>query len=81
MSNMNRPNTLAIIYNKVITIGHSISFLGLKIRGLQGGRDSKVESITCNWPNKLILGYECEIQNGVDFRIWHPFNNESYIKL
>lgn len=81
MNNMKHPNKLALIYNKVISIGHSLSFLVLKIRGLQGGRDSKIESITCNWPNKLILGYECEIQNGVDFRIWHPFNDNSYIKL
>ncbi|MFD2942089.1 acyltransferase [Flavobacterium notoginsengisoli] len=78
---MKKPNKIALIYNKVISIGHSVSFYLLKIRGLQGGEDSQVGSITCNWPNKLILGRECEIQDKVDFKIWHPFNDESYIKL
>jgi acetyltransferase-like isoleucine patch superfamily enzyme len=81
MNNMKHPNKFALIYNKVSSIGHSLSFFVLKIRGLQGGKDSQIESIRCNWPNKLILGRECEIQNGVDFRIWHPYNTDSYIKL
>lgn len=78
---MNQPNQIALIYNKVINFVNSGAFFFLKIRGLQGGKDSKVGSITCNWPNKLILGTECEIQDGVDFRIWHPFDDHSGIKL
>lgn len=76
-----QPNKIAIIYNKIRNVRHSISFFYLKMRGLQGGADSKVENITCNWPNKLILGRECDIQNDVDFRIWNPFDESSYIKL
>ena len=78
---MKQPNRIALIYSKVVSISHSLSFFFLQLRGLQGGIDSKIEKITCNWPNKLILGRECDIQNGVDFRIWNPFNEDSYIKL
>ncbi|PBJ08963.1 DapH/DapD/GlmU-related protein [Flavobacterium sp. ACN6] len=81
MNNTKHPSKVALIYNKISSISYSFSFFLLKIRGLQGGRDSKIESVTCNWPNKLLLGRECEIQKGVDFRIWHPFNDNCYIKL
>ncbi|KAF2328707.1 acyltransferase [Flavobacterium ginsenosidimutans] len=78
---MKRPNQIALIYSKVIGINHSLSFYLLKIRGLQGGDDSRIEKITCNWPNKLIIGHQCNIENGVDFRILNPLNESSYIKL
>ncbi|HRA72866.1 MAG TPA: acyltransferase [Flavobacterium sp.] len=78
---MNQPNKIALIYNKVFNFVNLISFFILKIRGLQGGKNSHIESIRCNWPNKLILGSNCEIQNEVDFRIWHPYNDSSFIKL
>jgi acetyltransferase-like isoleucine patch superfamily enzyme len=78
---MNQPNKIALIYNKVTGFVRSASFFFLKIRGLQGGKNSQIGNITCNWPNKLIVGSECEIQDGVDFRIWQPFNDYSFIKL
>lgn len=78
---MKQPNKIALFYNEILKIRYSISFFILKMRGLQGGKDSKTEKFTCNWPNKLILGNNCEIQSGADFRIWDPFNENSYIKL
>jgi acetyltransferase-like isoleucine patch superfamily enzyme len=78
---MNQPNKTALIYNKVISFANLVSLFFLKIRGLQVGKDSQIGNITCNWPNKLILGTECEIQDGVDFRIWHPFDDYSFIKF
>ncbi len=78
---MNQPNKIALIYNKVFNFVNLISFFILKIRGLKGGKNSQIENIRCNWPNKLILGSNCRIQNEVDFRIWHPYNDSSFIKL
>lgn len=78
---MNQPNKIALLYDKVISFVHLTLMFFLKIRGLQGGKGSQIGCITCNWPNKLILGTECEIQDGVDFRIWQPFNDYSFIKL
>jgi acetyltransferase-like isoleucine patch superfamily enzyme len=78
---MNQPNKISLIYNKIIGFVNLVSVFLLKMRGLQVGKKSHIGKITCNWPNKLILGNECEIQNEVDFRIWHPFNDDSYIKL
>lgn len=78
---MNQPNKIALLHNKVINLAHLVSLIFLKIRGLQGGKGAKIGSITCNWPNKLILGRNCDIQDGVDFRIWHPYNDKSFIKI
>ncbi|TRX23102.1 acyltransferase [Flavobacterium franklandianum] len=48
---------------------------------MQAGSGTQIGKMRCDWPNKLILGSYCEIQDDVDFRLWHPFNDSSYIKL
>lgn len=78
---MKQPNKIAIVYNRFHEFIQKLSFLFLKIRGLQGGKNSNVASISCNWPNKLIIGNNCDIQDRVDFKIWDPYNESSYIEL
>ena len=78
---MNQPNKISLIHNKLFSFVQNVSLFFLKIRGLKGGKNSQIGNITCNWPNKLILGNNCEIQSEVDFRIWHPYNENSFIKL
>lgn len=78
---MKQPTKIALIYDKVLNFVNLLSFFILKLRGLQGGKNSQIANITCNWPNKLFIGNNCEIQNMVDFRIWHPYNESSFIKL
>jgi len=45
------------------------------------GKGCTIGMITCDWPNKIIIGNFCNIQDSVDFRIWHPFNPECFIKI
>lgn len=78
---MKQPNKIALIHHKALNFFNKIFLFSLKIRGLQAGKETRVGKIRCNWPNKLILGSFCEIQDDVDFRIWQPFNDSSYIKL
>jgi acetyltransferase-like isoleucine patch superfamily enzyme len=78
---MKQPNKIAIAHNKFHKFIQNVSFFILKIRGLQAGKGSQVGKISCNWPNKLIIGSNCGIQDAVDFRIWHPYNKSSYIEL
>jgi acetyltransferase-like isoleucine patch superfamily enzyme len=78
---MKQPNKFALIYDKVLIFFNLLSFFILKLRGLQVGENCQIENITCNWPSKLSMGRDCEIQNEVDFRIWHPYNESSFIKL
>lgn len=51
------------------------------MKGLTIGSGNSIGKITCDSPNKLIIGNLCFIQNEVDFKIWHPFNEHSFITV
>lgn len=76
-----QPNKSALIYSKVRIFTCKIELIMLKIRGLKAGYGTETGKIRCNWPNKLVLGSYCDLQDDVDFRFWQPFDNSSYIKL
>lgn len=78
---MKQPNKIALINIKVINFAHKIILILFKLRGLQAGRGVQIGKIRCTWPNKLVLGSYCDIQDDVDFRLWQPFDDSSYIKL
>jgi acetyltransferase-like isoleucine patch superfamily enzyme len=78
---MHQPNSFSLIYHKLSGIK---SFFKKKIliwRGLSIEKGTKLGDISCDWPNKLMIGSDCDIQDGVDFRIWHPYDPESYVKI
>jgi len=78
---MKQPTKIALIYNRIQNFKNKVSVFSLKIRGLQCGKGTRIGKVKCDWPNKIILGSNCEIQDDVDFRLWQPFNDNSYIKL
>lgn len=55
--------------------------ISLQLRGLRVKKGSLLGRLSCDWPNKLIIGMDCEIQDGVDFRSWQPFDKHSFIKI
>ena len=65
-------------YRKLVFIIRRARFklLGLNIK--DGGRLGK---ITCEWPSNVFIGNRCIIQDGVDFRIGHPFSKTNIIKI
>lgn len=75
------PGYFGLFYNKLNTLAAVYRMRLLKLRGLTIGRGSKIGRSTCDWPNKLIIGKDCDIQSGVDFRIWQPYNEQTYIKI
>ncbi|WP_369765681.1 DapH/DapD/GlmU-related protein [Flavobacterium sp. WC2429] len=75
------PNRIALLHHKGHSIYRKIAFFVLRCRGLQVGKSSLIGKITCDWPNKLIIGHSCDIQDDVDFRIWHPYDDKCFIKL
>ena len=76
-----KPNRLSLLYHKVHNIKLKIAIFLLRCRGLQVGNNASVGKITCDWPNKLIIGDNCVIQDNIDFKIWHPYNDNSFVKL
>ena len=81
MTAMKQPTKIALIYNKILHFINKIVVISLKLRGLESGKGTRIGKIKCDWPNKINIGSDCEIQDDVDFRLWQPFNDSSYIKM
>lgn len=75
------PTFIGLLLKKVSKFSNKIRILFLKSKGLQIQKGCVIGKISCDWPNKLIIGQDCNVQDSVDFRIWHPYKNECYIKL
>lgn len=78
---MKQPNKIALLHDKSLNLFNKLLLFLLKLRGLQAGNGTHIGKIKCNWPNKLLLGSNCEIQDNVDFRFWQPFDDSSYIEM
>jgi len=76
-----KPTTISIVLHKLGALKSIMRIFILKLRGLTILEGSKLGSISCEWPNNLSIGGNCEIQNGVDFRIWHPFRRNNSIVI
>jgi len=76
-----KPNNITLIFHKYTVFKRKILANFLVLRGMQIGKRTSIGVITCEWPNKILIGNYCNIQDAVDFRIWHPFNPACYIKL
>jgi acetyltransferase-like isoleucine patch superfamily enzyme len=77
---MKPPNFGLLIY-KIGKFKQKIRVFLFRMRGLEILKGSTLGNITCDWPHRLMIGQDCEIQDGTDFRIWQPYNNDSFIKL
>ncbi|WP_179336964.1 acyltransferase [Winogradskyella ludwigii] len=75
------PSQFGKIYFKIKQKRLWLKLYILKLRGLQIGRDNTIGKIYANWPNRLIIGDNCDIQDNISFRIVHPFKESNYIKL
>lgn len=76
-----KPTKIGLLWHKINIFSNNWRIICLKFRGLQVQTGTRIGKISCEWPNNLILGRDCEIQNNVDFRLGQPFNNNCYIKI
>jgi acetyltransferase-like isoleucine patch superfamily enzyme len=76
-----QPNKIALVHDKVRSIEIKVTTFLLRCRGMKVGKKVSIGKISCDWPNKLVVGDFCVIQDEVDFRIWHPFNDNCFVKL
>jgi acetyltransferase-like isoleucine patch superfamily enzyme len=78
---MIQQNYLALFRNfirskKSLLRKHYLKMSGLAIKG--GGNIGK---ISCKWPKCVEIGSECYIEDGVQFRIAHPFAGTNSISI
>jgi acetyltransferase-like isoleucine patch superfamily enzyme len=76
-----KPNRIAVLHHRVHNLFYKTNLFLLRLRGLQAGKGSSVGIINCDWPNKVVMGGGCTVQDNVDFRIWHPYSDSCFIKL
>lgn len=75
---MKQPNKIALFDNKFRNSRNKLFLILFRVRGLTAGKEVQIGKIRINWPNKLVVGSYCEIQDDVDFRFWQPFDDSSY---
>lgn len=73
---------------KVLLIRYKLNYLRSFFRkmyyiqlGLNIGKNTFIGKISCEWPNKIHLGDKCNIQDYVDFRISHPYDERNVITI
>jgi acetyltransferase-like isoleucine patch superfamily enzyme len=76
-----KPTFVALLFDKLNYFSNKFRILFFKWRGLQIKKGTSLGKISCEWPNNLFIGSDCEIQNRVDFRIGEPFNNDCKITI
>jgi acetyltransferase-like isoleucine patch superfamily enzyme len=76
-----KPNKFLLLEKRLNGLSNYLTVVHFKLKGLRIGTGALLGKITCDWPNKLIIGNSCNIQDAVNFRIWHPYNTDSFIKI
>jgi acetyltransferase-like isoleucine patch superfamily enzyme len=76
-----KPTFFGLFLHKINVINNNFRILIFELRGLKIGQDSSIGRISCDWPHRLFIGNGCEIQDLVDFRIYHPYDEDNFIKL
>jgi acetyltransferase-like isoleucine patch superfamily enzyme len=70
-----------MIYFKYKCLLSKLRIIFFKLRGAKIGRKIHLGKITCDWPQRLIIGEEVNIEDSVDFKIACPFNTDCYINI
>jgi acetyltransferase-like isoleucine patch superfamily enzyme len=76
-----KPTNFGLFIHKIGKFKQKIRIFLFRMRGLEILQGSTLGNITCDWPHRLMIGKDCVIQDFVDFRIWHPYDKENFIKL
>ena len=76
-----KPPYFGLLFHNLKVFKMKVRIFIFKLRGLKIGEETALGNISCDWPNKLVIGSECDIQDGVDFRIWSPYENGGVVKL
>jgi acetyltransferase-like isoleucine patch superfamily enzyme len=76
-----KKHFLALLRHKCLSLRESMRVIYYKSLGLSVNGSVKLGKIRCNWPNNVKLGNNCDIEDGVLFKITQPFSGLNYIQL
>jgi acetyltransferase-like isoleucine patch superfamily enzyme len=76
-----KHNKLTLVRNKIATYYAAIRRFRYKCLGLKIGSGGSIGIIECTWSGSVTIGNLCTIEDGVDFKVDHPFSNDNYIEI
>lgn len=76
------PSRINLFIYKVKLLKTKLRVLYWRLKGLRIAKGKCfIGSISCEWPGSVEIGVDCYIEDGVDFKIVHPFFNTNYIRF
>lgn len=76
-----KPNYFALVRHKLAGLQEYFRIAYYKFLGMRLAKGVSLGKIDCAWPNKVLVGIDCEIANGVVFKGGQPFLDSNYIKI
>lgn len=76
-----KPTLIGFLFFKFLRIIEKFRIILFRLRGLQIGKGTSLGNISCEWPHLLKIGINCELQDNISFKTWHPYSKENFIKL
>jgi acetyltransferase-like isoleucine patch superfamily enzyme len=76
-----RPSFLLLLLNKFRGKGDLFRIQILRLLGLRMKDGSSIGRIICEWPNRVLIGKGCTLEDGIHFKISHPFSDGNYIDI
>ena len=72
---------LALLLGKLLSLLSWMRRYKLSLLGMRIGKGCSIGFISINWSKNIQIGDNCVIQDCVDFRIEHPFQESNCIKI
>lgn len=76
-----KPTLTGFLFFKFLRIIEKFRIILFKLRGLQIGKGTSLGNVSCEWPHLLKIGKNCELQDGINFRISHPYRSTNFIEI
>ena len=76
-----KQNNLVLFREKLQGYKSKLRRFYYKSLGLTIGTGGSLGAIGCTWPGSVSIGSSCTIEDGVDFKIAHPFSNDNFIEI
>ena len=76
-----KPPAITLLKARLRKVKMIVRIWYLKKCGLKIVQDSIIGNIISDWPNNVIIGNKCELQDNILFRVQQPFNENNYIRI
>jgi len=76
-----KQNKLTLLRYKFLTIGSAFRRFKYKQLGFKIGPNTSIGKVGLTWHGSVSVGHSCTIEDGVDFKVDHPFEENNYIQI